>query len=114
MKTELTGRLRAHSHSEAQGPRAVVLLARCDVELFQNAGLAVVVRDTRDSLPPVAWRIIGRSILKDDEAGIAGIEDLLEPPVIETGEILARLARRMEEKRALTKAVCGQERWRGR
>jgi glycosyltransferase involved in cell wall biosynthesis len=53
--------------------------------------LAVVVRDTRDSLPPVAWRIIGRNILKDDEAGIAGIEDLLEPPVIETGEILARL-----------------------
>jgi hypothetical protein len=41
MKTELTGRIRANSHSEAPAPRAVVLLARCDVELFQNAGLAV-------------------------------------------------------------------------
>lgn len=53
--------------------------------------LAGIVRDTCKSLPPVAWRIIGSSILKDDAAGIAAIEALLEPPVMETDEILARL-----------------------
>lgn len=53
--------------------------------------LADVVRHTRSLRPPVKWRIVGRSILKDDEASIATMAGLIEPPVMSERAIMARL-----------------------
>lgn len=53
--------------------------------------LTEIVRRTQNAQPAVAWRITGRSVVKDDDTSIAALAGLVEPPVAHDQAILSRL-----------------------
>jgi glycosyltransferase involved in cell wall biosynthesis len=53
--------------------------------------LCAIVQRTKDDSPPVAWRIVGRSVLKDGDGLMAPLAGLIEPPAASGRAMLSRL-----------------------